>query len=255
MPHVVVYGPRLYGGLGRHDLYTEQAIEHVRLTILEMRKGTTAGKLLMIELDTIQVISGLSKPILTTAIDSRMNLPQTRLTYLWRAMSELDIQVEVWTKWLPKAKTIGDRSITELCLAAQSAAVKQIYAAKCINIFNKCRMYVRAIMTSDLTRATDSTQIDMEILNGNKRCATTLKWPRTPKPKREWNVWKAVLHRTLLTNGTTINNFTATAINHVEEQPLSPQPTPTLSRAQIFSTLPLIYQQLVGKITFPPMRD
>ena len=59
MPLTVVFGPRIFGGIGFFDLYTEQVIEHLRLTVLEIRKDTTAGKLLRVELDSLQLISGL----------------------------------------------------------------------------------------------------------------------------------------------------------------------------------------------------
>ena len=65
MPLTVVFGPRLYGGIGLFYFYTEQAIEHLRLTVLEIRKDTTVGKLLCIELDTLQLISGYATPVLT----------------------------------------------------------------------------------------------------------------------------------------------------------------------------------------------
>ena len=33
-PHAVIFGPSKYGGLARPDLWTEQAIEHLRVTLL-----------------------------------------------------------------------------------------------------------------------------------------------------------------------------------------------------------------------------
>ena len=81
MPLTVAFGPRKYGGIGLFHFYTEQLIEHLRLTVLEIRKDTTAGKLLRIELDSLQLISGLQKQVLTQKRDPRLALPTTRLTY------------------------------------------------------------------------------------------------------------------------------------------------------------------------------
>ena len=45
-PLVVINGSSEFGGFGRPDLYVEQAIEDLRVTLLEIRRSSTAGKLL-----------------------------------------------------------------------------------------------------------------------------------------------------------------------------------------------------------------
>ena len=97
MPLTVVFGPRKFGGIGMFDFYTEQLIEHLRLIVLEIRKDSTAGKLLRIELDSLQLISGLQQPVLTVPRDQRLSLPVTRMTYLWQACSDLNVQFEVFS--------------------------------------------------------------------------------------------------------------------------------------------------------------
>ena len=196
MPLTVVFGPRKYGGIGIFNFYTEQLIEHLRLTVLEIRKDTTAGKLLRIELDSLQLISGLQTKVLTSKRDSRLALPATRLTYLWHACSALDVQVEVFDQWVPRSKVEGDRSLMEMVL--DSAAIRTTFTATQITTFNQCRMYARVIMLSDLT-SPDGTRIDTSLLNGTTRRQSMLTWPRVPSPRsQDWRIWKEILHRTIL---------------------------------------------------------
>ena len=249
MPLTVVFGPRQYGGIGLFEFYTEQAIEHLRLTVLEIRKDTTAGKLLCIELDSLQLISGYHTPVLTTKRDIRLLLPVTRLTYLWQACSDLDIQFEVFSQWIPHQKVEGDLSIMETVL--NNADVKKSYSAKMITIFNQCRMYARVTMMSDLT-GTNSTQIDPLILNGTRRCHSSLTWPRVPTPRpNDWKVWKAILHRVFLVNGLTINSLTDIVRPHSPCHTIVVDSTPHLNLQQIFQNLPPFYQQLLGIVQFP----
>jgi hypothetical protein len=76
--------------------------------------------MLRIELGTLQLISGLCTPVLTTKKDKRLMFPKTRLTSLWDACTQLDVQVHVHSQWLPSLKTISDTCIMEEVLNSET---------------------------------------------------------------------------------------------------------------------------------------
>jgi hypothetical protein len=175
-----------------------------------------------------------------------LELPVTRMTYLWQACSDLDIQFEVFSQWVPVKKVTGDLSIMAQVLSSE--AVQQRYSAAQITIFNQCRMYTRVIMLSDLTSG-NGTQIDISILNGTTQCTSQLTWPRVPKPRQQdWRIWKEILHRTFLVRGLTIHGLTNNLCPTPPCNTIDITPTPHLHLQQIFQTLPVFYQHLLGII-------
>ena len=249
-PLAVIFGPSKYGGLARPHLWTEQAIEHLRVTTLEIRKNSKAGKLLRIELDTLQLISGLLQPILCSSFDSRLSLPQTRLSYLWHACSNLNIQVEVFSQWLPKKSVESDRSIMAEILSNED--IKNLYTKKQhIATFNKCRMFAKVITTSDLTLP-NTTKLDPSIWNLTTQRKSELTWPRVrPPTPRDVALWKGMLARVFLVGNQNIKGLQLP--NNVTPQPadLTPLHHPPSLFSAILHQLPPLYRHLVGTVTCP----
>ena len=249
-PHAVLFGPSTHGGLARPNLWTEQAIEHLRLTTLEIRKKSKAGNLLRVELDTLQLVSGLLHPILCSPFDPRLLLPQTRLSFLWQTCSTLNIQVEVFSQWLPSPRVAGDQSIMEAILS--SDVIKKEYSNKNhIAIFNKCRMFAKVVMTSDLTLP-NSTKLDPSIWSLTTQRQSELTWPRVRPPnRREIALWKSMLARVFLVSNQQIKGLT-----HSSTSTLIPERTTTNQHTEppllsLLHHIPPLYRTLVGTVTCP----
>jgi hypothetical protein len=62
--HVLVFGPRAFGGIGCNDLRIEQGLDAVQNLIRQLRTPGYGKQLITIFLRTFQNASGLSKPLL-----------------------------------------------------------------------------------------------------------------------------------------------------------------------------------------------
>ena len=59
----VVYGPEENGGLGIKNLYAEQSIEQIKALIQHIRLDSPLGLIIMINLEWVQIIAGIQRPI------------------------------------------------------------------------------------------------------------------------------------------------------------------------------------------------
>ena len=62
--HVLVFGPRSYGGIGYNDLRTEQGLDAVQNLLRQLRTPGYGKQIATIFLQTFQNASGLSQPLL-----------------------------------------------------------------------------------------------------------------------------------------------------------------------------------------------
>jgi hypothetical protein len=65
MPRAVVHAPKMYQGLGLRHLFDIQGCDRTRLLLQEINmRNSTTGHMLRAVLDTIQLESGIGRPIL-----------------------------------------------------------------------------------------------------------------------------------------------------------------------------------------------
>ena len=60
----VVYGPAEQGGIGIKSLYAEQSIAQITVLIQHRRLYSPLGRTIRINLDWVQTIAGIAKPVL-----------------------------------------------------------------------------------------------------------------------------------------------------------------------------------------------
>ena len=60
-PRDIAFGPKLYGGLGLRSLYTEQGVHQLSALIAHIRENSSIGKIILINVNMFQLISGVSK--------------------------------------------------------------------------------------------------------------------------------------------------------------------------------------------------
>ena len=63
-PRAVVFGPISLGGLEFWDLYVEQGAARILLLLSHVYHKSTAGKMMRIAIDTLQMEAGTSEPLL-----------------------------------------------------------------------------------------------------------------------------------------------------------------------------------------------
>ena len=63
-PQQIIFGPSKYGGWGEKQIYSIMAINQIKLFMGHIRNKDDTGKLLLSELEYVQLISGMQHPIL-----------------------------------------------------------------------------------------------------------------------------------------------------------------------------------------------
>ena len=190
------------------------------------------------------------KPVLSVAYDPRLALPSTRLTYLWKACTDINAHIEVFSQWLPQLRRMGDESVMEQILTNESVR-KDFKDPRHIPIFNKCRIYARVILTSDLTLP-GTTQLDPDVWHLRSPRTSSLQWPRVLTPNaREISIWKTILAKVFLVGNQNIRNLTPLSIVPLPQESFPTHPAPHLSLPQLLSRLPRLHQTLIGTVVFP----
>ena len=64
-PKAIIHGPREFGGCGIFDIYTEQAIQHIRQTQKHLRRNDNVGKSFLSNLNAYAIVIGSRKNFLT----------------------------------------------------------------------------------------------------------------------------------------------------------------------------------------------
>jgi hypothetical protein len=63
-PKAAVHGPKCFGGLGFKHLYVESNVNKIEAVICHVNKQTKLGKIMLMNLNWIQLHSGIRTPIL-----------------------------------------------------------------------------------------------------------------------------------------------------------------------------------------------
>ena len=73
--HAVIFGSPHYGGLGLRNLITEQGIAQATLLLRHLRAQSDIGRLALISLQWLQLLAGISTPILEDTTTPLPHLP------------------------------------------------------------------------------------------------------------------------------------------------------------------------------------
>jgi hypothetical protein len=212
--HVLVFGPRSYGGIGCNDLRLEQGLDAIQNLTRQLRTPGYRKQLATIFLRTQQNASGTSKPLLQYP---QIRAPQLEGHYYahirrFLAKHSASLEIECVTKSMYERR--GDEcrmdvvceptSAKELdrdCLRHYTdAEIRQLYYCKC---------YLKVKQISDLCTA-DGVFILPSILKGElsiRQCASKIEDIRQERPSEmTWLIWRKFLC-TLCTQDKKIDNI------------------------------------------------
>ena len=256
-PRVVIYGPKVLGGLEIMDLRIEQVAAQWETTSGHLRRMDRAGYGLHITANDLQIETGSSKPFYQLDPERcTYTTDNTRWNYLWKSAYELGLTIDLYEFWTPQPQYANDRNIMD---TAMNDNILRTSKWPLISHINKCRLYLKATYISDLT--VDGTSIHKPFLEGTQRGSNSvLNIPDTRRPTRsQWEQWKSFLHRNFLSPGVTINP----ALGTRNENPNSPcLPESDIVKmlriggegkelAEIVNELPESLQQAVGEFSIP----
>jgi hypothetical protein len=184
MPRAVVQAPKVYQGLGLRHLYDVQGCDSTRLLIQELNaKDSSTGRMLRAVLDTIQLESGIGKPILedTRSLDyiEWGWIPQIR-----DFLQHIDGKVVGATRTPPTYRK-NDQYIMDSTLLHTMTFKERM-------LIHRCRTYLQVETLSDISDAQGESILKVWLDPHADKPSFSLKsWPKQSDPGQEaWKIWK-----------------------------------------------------------------
>ena len=185
-------------GLGLKDIYLTQGISHVNEIIEHVWKKSITGQFICTSLEYLRLELGCNCDILSSDHNKYKSLILTHswLEHTWAFMTEQSISIDITTPTIPTVRD-KDTPIMEAILANKTLTANDILFC------NKCRIYLRVFLVSDITTGSGK-YIRSSVWEGNRTSHNSnkaLTWPEWQRPpKKMWDVWQAALRKTFCRN-------------------------------------------------------
>ena len=168
----IIHGPDCLGGMGIINLYTHQGIQKLTLFLGHTRIQDKTGKLLIIGLSYLQLLSGSGIFVLNLSYTTSGSwLEQGWLTSLWEFTTYAKLRFHTAAIfWTPKLQRENDFFLMDFftTLTKNSSILKAL---------NHCRLYLQVLLVSDIATA-DGHQLLPEVKSGSiPDRISSLKWP------------------------------------------------------------------------------
>jgi hypothetical protein len=212
--HVLVFGPRSYGGIGCNDLRLEQGLDSIQNLIRQLRTPAYGKQLTTIFLRTFQNASGLSQPLLQYPTIRAPHLEGHYYVHIRRFLAKHNASLEIKCIPKPTYERQGDEYIMDVVCSPTTTTkmardkllqytdveIRQIYY---------CKSYLNVKRISDLCTA-DGVFVLPSIAKGERsirQCTTKLEEIRQERPGgNTWTIWRRFLDTICTeTNGDTIS--------------------------------------------------
>lgn len=179
-PSEIVYGPKSLGGIGLRHLFTEQGMEKVKMLLQQIRGRTKLGRLLIIQLQWAQLWSGWTVSILEDNASAATFLEtEDWIARLREFLSYSRVKLHIPEIKVDESQREHDRAIMEYArdMHLSPAEIRRI---------NRCRIYLKVAMISDIANA-EGSRIRESIyqLNNVEQCVVRKEWPHQSKPGQQ----------------------------------------------------------------------
>ena len=206
LPKPLLFGPRMYGGLEFPDVYTLQDQVQLEYLIKQLRWDKTVANDLLVTLDSVQLCTGLVRPLLEQVTPAVEYLDSSFILAVRRRLAEMDACLWVERAWTPSLQRMGDRSLMEGFLAIPRVSRAQLRKANIVCI------YLRVITIADLCDPT-GTYIPSGMLSGEWRAGSDLLWPMQPQPPKSYFATFRRLLRCSFCRNTPIHHHVSDSLN------------------------------------------
>jgi hypothetical protein len=198
-PRDIVFGPKLYLGLGFKHLYTLQETARLNDILNHTHCGTTTSNLYVTSFELLFIELGLGTDILqipSTYITNIASDSLVKSTCLFLHQYNLDLHHTI---------CYPPNRINDLCLMSTFLHTgASLDAMLCLNC---CQLFLCAYYISDITSG-DGNKIMEEAWAGrpNVNINRDDTWPRPPRPsKADWNCWQLHISETVFSRGRSLN--------------------------------------------------
>jgi hypothetical protein len=189
-PTAVAYGPTDHGGVGLRHLFSEQGTRKTQAILQQIRDNTNLGKTMIILFQWAQLVAGIALPVL---MDTNRRLPHLR-DELWIQTHRHFLTVSSMTLVIPEITTPVLKRTHDKVLM-NIATDNFSFSNSDIEKINRCRIYLRAEVLSDITSA-DGTYITTaaQTCHPSAILQTSTQWPKQPQPgPNHIKTWKRLL--------------------------------------------------------------
>jgi hypothetical protein len=188
-PKAVVHGPTCFGGLGFNNLYVESSIAKIESLICHINKETPLGASMRINLNWVQLHSGLKKPffISNKYIDY---IQENWFLEIRKFLIKCSVTINIKSIWVPQLIREGDRMIMKKLMDHTITKNQRV-------IINNWRMYFQVCNTAELINYYGN-EILPQFINKNRvreyKSRSNIRWPIQEMPNiNTLNVWKNYL--------------------------------------------------------------
>ncbi len=146
----IVFGPAVLGGIGLPTVYSEQSFGQLAYFTGHISLADKTGKLLLVSLSYLQLISGCERPILQQSYKRYQKwVEPVWLMSLWAFLTKTKYQIKIKQEWLPSRPRYNDHSLMDHFM-------KLGFSDTQLGILNRCRLYLQVIHLSDIASADGS---------------------------------------------------------------------------------------------------
>jgi hypothetical protein len=199
--HVLVFGPRSYGGIGCNDLRIEQGLDAVQNLIRQLRIPGYGKQLATIFLRTFQNASGLSKQLLQYPMIRAPHLEGHHYVHIRIFLAKHRASLEIECIPEPTYERQGDKYIMDVVRSPTTATemdrnnLKQYTDAE-IRQIDYCKSYLNVKRIPDLCTA-DGVFVLPSIAKGERsirQCTSKLNEIIQDRPGgNPWIIWRRFL--------------------------------------------------------------
>jgi len=143
MPKAVVYAPTTVGGLGFHQLSTEQGLQKIIHLIKHLWTNTTLGNLMEAAIKVYQIQAGIPISVLEYTAPLPWK-PQCWIANLQESLHNIQGQIVLESPWTILALRQND---THIMLDLQQAR----YSIKQLKILNNCQLFLQVTTLTEIT--------------------------------------------------------------------------------------------------------
>ena len=156
----ICYGPLQFQGLGIHDPYVQQGIEHIKMILRHGHTDDIPGKLLTFTIEGTQLEAGLTGNLFDYDFHKYGELATTSwIKATWRFVWEYNISLNIQPTLFPLLRHRDKPLINEII----NRGPWTTYDIRCIKI---CMQYMDLFSLSDIVNAA-GTQIRQDCMTGN----------------------------------------------------------------------------------------
>jgi hypothetical protein len=184
-PKAVIHGPTEFGGLGFQKLYVESNVNKIESILCHINKQTTLGATMKMNINWIQMHSGIQQPFLETT-NPLEYLQQNWFVEIRKFLVTSKATIKIKNLWIPTLLWTNDSMIMQQKILQKDTKRNQ-------KIINNWRLYFKVLYKSEIINYSgDCVKPEFMRRDHTKEYtpASKLRWPIQEKPEQNrYRTW------------------------------------------------------------------